>query len=421
MNGVHDVVVVGAGFAGLAAARLLWAHGKSIVVLEASDRAGGRVWARSLAQHNVELDWGAEWVIPHLHPRVMAEAARLGLSADTGETHARTCWQIGTSTLFGSYQDMKRNRPRFAAALSAIEDEARLRPASVNSEGNLRDYFLRHAGTADDVALLECAVFPLTGSEPQDTAILMLWDEISAHCGSIDETLDGDTHRFLKGVGSIGPAMAAEIDDCLVRDAVVHQVFDRGDSVEVCAGDTTYHANHCIMAVPLRTLENLSFTPELPASHRHTAQHSNAGRVAKVWAHARYATVPDTVLHHTSPLRYAYARAASAGEWYVCGQYLSQDDAPVVMSDVKSLFHETWPGIDVAAIEISDWPNLPLARGSWHTGRAGFAGAVEVFRQPHGNIHFAGGDIAPLWAGWMEGALLSGEEVAQIVAARLGS
>lgn len=57
---IFDVVVIGAGFAGITAARELKNHGYKVVVLEARDRIGGRVWTSELEGHKVEL--GATWI-----------------------------------------------------------------------------------------------------------------------------------------------------------------------------------------------------------------------------------------------------------------------------------------------------------------------------------------------------------------------
>lgn len=410
-----DTVIIGAGFAGLAAARSLVAAGQTVIILEASDRAGGRVWAKPLPPHDMMLDWGAEWVIPHLHPKVMADVTRLNLTANDGVTPARTRWVTGATSLYGSLHDIKQQRPGFAAALKAIEAEASLRPATVNSEGDLRTYFIRHTQHAEDAVLLELAVFPLTGADPSQTAVRMLWDEISVHDGSIDETLDGDTHRFLEGVGQIGPALARQLGDCVKFNMPARRIVNTGDGVDVHAGDATHHARACILAAPLRTIGDIDIVPKLPELLAQTAQHSNAGRVAKIWARVSSTTPPDTILHATSPLRYAYARAVSDGQWMLCAQYLAAGTAPVSHAEVRSLFAATWPGTTVTALDIADWPSLPLAQGSWHSSRAGYAAACQQFLEPHGNIHFAGGDIASRWAGWMEGALLSGEAAAQAV------
>ncbi len=410
-----DVIIVGAGLAGLAAARHLVSAGKKIIILEASDRAGGRVWARPLADHNLMLDWGAEWVIPHLHPRVMAEVQRLNLSADSGVTAARTRWETGSGVCFGSYQDMKRARPGFAAALNAMEIEANMRPALIDGEGNLHDYFVRHTSTPADADLLECAVFPLTGADPGHVAVRMLWDEIRDHNGSIDETLDGDTHRFLEGVGQIGPALAQDLGECVRYHAHVSRIVDHGEHVVVSTADATYTARACIVALPLRTLDSITFSPPLPAQHVQTAQLSNAGRVAKFWAQVRSETPPDTILRVETPLRYGYARRHTGNEWMLCIQYLVGDDVPVSIEKVRPMLHEAWPDIEIVALDVADWPSLPLAKASWHTGRAGHAASVEKFHVPNGNVHFAGGDIAKAWAGWMEGALISGNDAAECI------
>ncbi len=411
----HDVIVVGAGFAGLAAGRCLVSAGKNVVVLEASDRAGGRVWAKALGNNSMILDWGAEWVIPHLHPRVMAEVLRLKLAPDNGVTAARTRWETGSGVCFGSYQDMKRARPGFAEALEAIEIEANTRPALVNSEGNLRNYFARHTSTAEDADLLECTVFPLTGADPGHVAVRMLWDEISVHNGSIDETLDGDTHRFLEGVGQIGPALARELGGRVSYNAHVERIVDHGDYVVVSTADATFTARACIIALPLRALDSIAFLPTLHAQHMQAAQMSNAGRVAKIWAQVKSETPPDTILRVATPLRYGYARADEGNEWMLCVQYLVGDDAPVSIEKARSVLIEAWPEIEIVAVDVADWPSLPLAKASWHSGRAGYAASVEKFHAPHGNVYFAGGDIAKAWAGWMEGALISGGEVAERV------
>src|SRR3954452_9838430 len=79
MSGVieADVCVVGAGFAGLTAARVLAAYGRSVVVLEGRDRGGGRTWTQDV--DGVAIDRGGAWLSP-LHNAGLALAAELGVS-----------------------------------------------------------------------------------------------------------------------------------------------------------------------------------------------------------------------------------------------------------------------------------------------------------------------------------------------------
>jgi monoamine oxidase len=73
---VRRAVVVGAGLAGLAAASALARAGREVVVLEARDRIGGRVWSRELADGSV-VEMGAEFILPG-NAVVEATARRLG-------------------------------------------------------------------------------------------------------------------------------------------------------------------------------------------------------------------------------------------------------------------------------------------------------------------------------------------------------
>jgi monoamine oxidase len=74
-----DVCVLGAGYAGLTAARRLMQHGKSVVVLEARDRVGGRIWTTPLAD-GTPVDRGGAWLAPY-HDRIYALAAEVGVSS----------------------------------------------------------------------------------------------------------------------------------------------------------------------------------------------------------------------------------------------------------------------------------------------------------------------------------------------------
>ena len=74
-----EVIVVGAGLAGLVAARDLVAAGRRVIVVEARDRVGGRVWTGTLPGTDAMVEWGGTWVHPDGQPAVADEIARYGL------------------------------------------------------------------------------------------------------------------------------------------------------------------------------------------------------------------------------------------------------------------------------------------------------------------------------------------------------
>ena len=83
----YDVVVIGAGFAGLVAARDLIEAGRTVVVLEARERTGGRTYSSTFPGTDVVIDFGAEWFDPRRHHFLAAEVTRYGarfVEADKG-------------------------------------------------------------------------------------------------------------------------------------------------------------------------------------------------------------------------------------------------------------------------------------------------------------------------------------------------
>ena len=73
---IFDVVVIGAGFAGLVAARDLIESGHRVLVLEARDRPGGRTYSSTFPGTDIVIDLGAEWFDPARHPYLAAEVER---------------------------------------------------------------------------------------------------------------------------------------------------------------------------------------------------------------------------------------------------------------------------------------------------------------------------------------------------------
>ena len=100
MNTTHyDVIVIGAGFAGLTAARELSRAGRRVLVLEARDRIGGRTWLDE--RMGMDLELGGTWV-HWTQPHVWAELARYGIGLAPSPEPQNASWWNGTQTVHGS-------------------------------------------------------------------------------------------------------------------------------------------------------------------------------------------------------------------------------------------------------------------------------------------------------------------------------
>lgn len=411
---MFDVIIIGAGLAGLSAAAECEARGKSALVLEAGARVGGRV--KSETQHGLTIDWGAEWIIPEMHQQVMAlvERGKLKLTWDASPLSIK--WTTGDSENFTTYGALKLSNPAFANALETIEQDAKkfLADGSLISEMSIRQY-LNTLTTNETTSLLEEVIFPLTGGAPEFVSNHMLWHEIGYHNKSIDDTLDAKACRIEEGCDALAKILQHELKSNIRFEHSVSHISVKGDKCEVLCGGATFQSKHVICAVPLMVMDAITFDPPLPGDLQDTAKNSNAGRVAKAWGCCQSSLPLYETLNNEGGLRYGYARQIDDSHWLVCGQILVDGLGPVTKEVAADLIMKNWPSVEILSLEVTDWPREPLARASWHSCRLGWADKTKAFHTAHGSLHFAGGDIALKWAGWMEGALLSGKQVAQHV------
>src|SRR4051812_50211290 len=96
-----DVVVIGGGFAGLVAARDLREAGRSVILVEARDRLGGRTWYRTLPGTDVSVEYGGAWFWTDGHPALAAEIERYRPEADQQPTPSTVAWSTRSGSVRG--------------------------------------------------------------------------------------------------------------------------------------------------------------------------------------------------------------------------------------------------------------------------------------------------------------------------------
>ena len=117
-----DVIVIGAGLAGLTAARDLHEAGRRVVVLEARDRLGGRTWTGTLPGTDVQVEWGGTWIHPGSPPAADAAIERYGLGKEPSLRPASFAWSVDGHLHVG---------PDALTRMAAAADEIEGRTASI--------------------------------------------------------------------------------------------------------------------------------------------------------------------------------------------------------------------------------------------------------------------------------------------------
>ncbi|WP_432122214.1 flavin monoamine oxidase family protein [Streptomyces sp. S1] len=416
----YDVIVVGAGFAGVAAARAVRAQGMRTLLLEARDRIGGRTWTGTFAGELVEM--GGAWVHP-VHTKVWHEIQSHGISlvaddtppdrlilpsgsgyADFDLTVAGTrLGELLTSFFAGSESYFPRpHEPLHRADLLAGPDRLTLRDRLDQLRLGPRDeaWLNGHTATAG-------------GSNTRGSYTALVRQ--LALSGDLETYNSLNAYRPVTGMGGLINAMLADRPVTVRLNSPVAAITDTGARVHVdTRGGKRYTARSVVVAVPANVWNSISFRSGLP---REFAAASTAGiavpHAKKIWMKVRgdvgrflaqgaesgaplIGVVPHTTLSDGSRLMIGF----------------SVDPAfdHTSTARVQAALRTFVPQAVVERIVSQDWGGDPYARGGWSFMRPlQLTRQLRTLQQPQGRLVFAGSDIASGWSGFVDGAIESGE------------
>jgi monoamine oxidase len=384
------VILVGAGFAGLAAADELNRAGVDVEVFEARDRVGGRVWSVPFAGSSVER--GAEFILPH-DETVIATAGRLGLAL------------VRKGTLYGN-RELRGGPPVSSAQVLAAVG----RLGSGLQDGTLAEALGAHdlePGVAEAIQArieVSCA-YP---AEDLDASVLT---EGAGAFGDFDTfTVDGGNDRIAR-------ELAAGLDGAVRLSAPVSNVAWRDGEVRVVGGGHEAVADAAVIALPATTLGAIRFEPSLPPEKAAVRY----GQAAKLFVAlgtpappSQVLSVPDRFWCYTqlgadgAPLPFVGAFAGSPGA-------LEALEVAAGPSRWIEAVRELRPDLDLDPdrVLLSRWADDPWARGAYSARSATPPMDTIALSLPIGPLSFAGEHTAGAWHGLMEGALRSGGRAAR--------
>ncbi|GFF56715.1 amine oxidase [Aspergillus udagawae] len=425
-----DVAVIGAGIAGITAARDLSKKGFSVVLLEARDRVGGRTYLEKGLGDVIELGGAyVHWTQPH----VWNELYRHGISLLPPLTARKAYWLADGTVHSGTEEEYYEV---VGPAMKQLFADARERfplPFMINAVDNsdieresIEDRINSLGLSAYHRDVLDGALAGVVHKH-RDHGIAQLLHCVATYFGDYNAFFEtAGTWAIEGGTKRLIDAILSESTARIRLSTPVSAIEDRGSKVSITtrAGQKIL-VRSAIVAVPLNTLGDIKITPSLPHAVRNMIEQKNPVMASKIWVRVRgeiegFAAFAPIGKHPINAARTERYHDGDTLIMCICS------DAAAIRADnreaVQAALQRFVPTIEVVDTASYSWAEDEFSKGGWMMHRPGhLTGGAAQIRQGHGRIHFAGSDIAGLEAGAIEGAMGSAVAAARDVAAALAN
>ncbi len=451
-----DVIVVGGGFAGLTAAREIVKAGRSVMVIEARDRVGGRVLNHTLPGGD-QSEAGGTFVGPTQN-RIIDLAGQLGVGlfdtyvqgdnvaiiqgdrsqfSDTGPTGSAPPDPTilpDLATVITELNELSKEVPVDAPWNSARAEEFDRQTLETYLQENSRSERFR------ELARLACR--PIFGAEPRELSLLFVLFYIACsgderNVGTFDRNFNtrngAQQWRLTGGSQVIAFKLAEELGPKRIAlNSPVRRIAHDGLGVTVVTDKQTFRGKHAIVAVPPTLAGRIDYAPGLPVDRDQLTQRLGQGALAKVSAVYDKPFWRDKGLNgQTLNTRGLVAATFDASPpdgspgvlfGFVGGdrwrRYSAMGEAErrdTVLRELATSFGDE----ALSPVDFFDtrWPEEVWSRG----GPVGIHAPGSLLsygpalRRPVGRIHWAGTETSTYWNGYMDGAVRSGERAAKEV------
>jgi monoamine oxidase len=446
-----DLVVVGAGLAGLAAAREAVAAGASVLVLEARDRVGGRVLNHDIGDGQV-VEVGGQWIGP-TQDRLAAIAREVGV-------HTFPTWSQGENVI-----EYGRRLRRYTGTIPRINplvlleiDRAQRRlnrlakrvpleaPWEAPGAGRLdgqtaATWMRRNLASKPARTLLGLAIEAVWAAQPEDVSLLHILFYIHS-AGSLELLTDTEggaqQDRFMGGSQLVPLRMAERLgSERVILGAPVRAIRQSSkEGVTLDADSVSARARRAIVAVAPTLAGRLAYDPPLSGFRDQLTQRMPLGTVAKCMAiydepFWRHEGLSGQGMSDAGPVRLTFDNSPPGGSPGVLLGFLEgrrarelgrlpiEERRSAVVDCFVRLYGPRAAKPDAYVERL--WADEQWSRGCYgcHMPTGAWTSYGPALREPVGRLHWAGAEYATVWSGYMDGAVRSGERAAREALARM--
>ncbi|OAR01679.1 hypothetical protein LLEC1_02196 [Akanthomyces lecanii] len=460
---MYDVIVVGAGLSGLQAAYSAQKEGLSVIVVEARDRVGGKVWSVPLASKRGRVDLGAAWINDTLQPKVWAYCRRFGLDVVKQRLEGDAIMQDedGSRIVFPFGITPEVRRPKYYVSLKKIVLMKRLQFSDEQKSNletirdHIQDVSLREKEPSieDDGVSLDAYVAKL-GANDKTRKMINLWARVMHGVESTEESaawfidycrtnhgllaIRADNHtggqylRLTGGAQKIADGLASLVGhENIQLSSPVLRITDARSCVTVTTTTgKSILGKRCIISIPSTLYRDLKFSPALPAAVERVTDGTKLGHYNKAivcydtpwWRKMGYNGFamsfegPVIVARDTSVdenRMYSLTCFVNGAEGEKWAKLHPHQRRAVVLEQLAALYGVSEDAELYRPIEFFDqiWKHEPYSKGALApiTAIGQYTEYQSICGTPVGNLHFVGTEFSRHWKGYMEGALVSGE------------
>lgn len=443
-----DYCVVGAGFAGLSAALRLTQAGRSVALLEARDRVGGRTYTEVLPDGSW-VDRGGAWIGPG-QDRIYTLMHEFGVPAYKQHVDGESLMIVeGTQHRYAGTIPWTMSAwatTNLGVALLKVRQMCRsiplqapwdARKAAEWDQTSLAAWLDKNLWSVPARQMLELALAgPYTSAASEVSLLWMLYQMASG--GGPDFVVSNKNGaqdaRPVGGMGAVYRPMAAALGDALQLSQPVRHIGQDADGVTVRSDEVSVRARRVIVAVPLAIAGQIDYRPALPMDRSFLHQRMPSGAIVKIsliyddpfW---RAAGLSGQSAAPASPVSLTIDACTDNGApGVLCvitqgpaarqlGRLAESDRRAVIVRELVDRFGE--PAGSPVGYHEHDWSLERYSGGGMisHAPTGVLTQFGAALRAPCGRIHWAGTESSAVMCGWVDGAVRSGERAAAEVMA----